>query len=427
MKFPFRLLWCAVAVLGAGCATQPDVPRQPVPPVSTAAARQAPAPLLLISIDAYRADYFDRGLNPTLEMLAKTGVHADSMQPSFPSLTFPNHYTIVTGLRPDHHGIVNNTMYDPALGKFSLGNRKAVSDGRWWAEGTPIWETADAHGLRTATMFWPGSEADIHGHHPDHWKPFDDNVTADQRVDQLLAWLDLPPAQQPGFLTLYFDAVDHAGHKYGPDSPQVDDALRHVDAALARLVQGLKQRHLFERMNIIVLADHGMAAVPLANSVMIDKLIPLDHVRPVSFGIVAGLNPKPGYDFAAIERQLEHPQQHMRCWDKTRIPARLAYGHNPRVPQLVCLADVGWRITTTDYMANHQGHISVGEHGYDNADPRMQALFIAHGPAFREGVRFHAFPNVDVYPLMTHLLGIPPAANDGDYGAVEGMLKPAER
>jgi predicted AlkP superfamily pyrophosphatase or phosphodiesterase len=427
MKFPFRLLWCAVAVLGAGCATQPDVPRQPAPPVSTAVARQAPAPLLLISIDAYRADYFDRGLNPTLEMLAQTGVHADSMQPSFPSLTFPNHYTIVTGLRPDHHGIVNNTMYDPALGKFSLGNRKAVSDGRWWAEGTPIWETADAHGLRTATMFWPGSEADIHGHHPDEWKPFDDNVTADQRVDQLLAWLDLPAAQRPSFLTLYFDAVDHAGHKYGPDSPQVNDALRHVDAALARLVQGLKQRHLFQRMNIIVLADHGMAGVPLANSVVIDKLIPLDHVRAVSFGIVAGFNPKPGHDFAAIERQLEQPQRHMRCWDKTRIPARLAYGHNPRVPQLVCLANVGWRITTTDYMASHQGRISLGEHGYDNADPRMQALFIAHGPAFREGVRFHAFPNVDVYPLMTHLLGIPPAANDGDYGAVEGMLKPAER
>jgi predicted AlkP superfamily pyrophosphatase or phosphodiesterase len=427
MKFPFRLLWCAVAVLGAGCATQPDVPRQPAPPVSTAAARQAPAPLLLISIDAYRADYFGRGLNPTLEMLAQTGVHAESMQPSFPSLTFPNHYTIVTGLRPDHHGIVNNTMFDPVLGKFSLGNRKAVSDGRWWAEGTPIWETADAHGLHTATMFWPGSEADIHGRHPDFWKPFDDNVTADQRVDQVLAWLDLPPARRPSFLTLYFDAVDHAGHRHGPDSRQVDDALRHVDAALARLVQGLKQRHLFERMNIIVLADHGMAGVPLANSVMMDKLIPLDHLRPVSFGIVAGFNPKPGYDFATIERQLEQPQQHMRCWDKTRIPARLAYGHNPRVPQLVCLADVGWRITTTDYMASHQGRVSLGEHGYDNADPRMQALFIAHGPAFREGVRFHAFPNVDVYPLMTHLLGIPAAANDGDYRAVEDMLKPAVR
>ena len=138
MKFPFRLLWCAAALLGAGCATQPHASQQNAATASTAAATQAPAPLLLISIDAYRADYYDRGLSPTLEMLAKTGVHADSMQPSFPSLTFPNHYTIVTGLRPDHNGIVNNTMFDAQLGKFSLGNRKAVADGRWWDEGTSI-------------------------------------------------------------------------------------------------------------------------------------------------------------------------------------------------------------------------------------------------------------------------------------------------
>lgn len=427
MKFPFRLLWCAVAVFGAGCATQSPSPQAVTSATQAGSAAPTPAPLLLISIDAYRADYYDRGLSPTLQMLAKTGVHADSMQPSFPSLTFPNHYTLVTGLRPDNHGIVNNTMFDPVLGKFSLGNREAVSDGRWWDEGTPIWETADAHGVRTATMFWPGSEADIHGHHPDYWKPFDDNVSADQRVDQVLAWLDLPPAQRPGFLTLYFDAVDHAGHKHGPDSPQVDAALRHVDAAMARLVAGLKQRHLLDRINIIVLADHGMASAPEANSVLLDKRVPLDHVRPVSFGIVAGLNPKPGYDFAAIERQLEAPQKHMRCWDKTRIPARFHYGHNARVPQLVCLADVGWRITTSDYAASHKGRVSIGEHGYDNADPSMQALFIAHGPAFRSGVRYHAFPNVDVYPLMTHLLHIPAAANDGSYQAVEGMLKPDRR
>ena len=159
-------------------------------------------------------------------MLAKDGVQAASMQPSFPTLTFPNHYTLVTGLRPDHNGIVDNTMFDPRLGRFSLGNRKAVGDGRWWDEGTPIWVTADQHGLRTATMFWPGSEAEIHGHRPDYWQPFDDSVTADQRVDQVLAWLDLPPDRRPRFLTLYFDAVDHAGHKYGPGSPQEDAALR---------------------------------------------------------------------------------------------------------------------------------------------------------------------------------------------------------
>lgn len=418
MKPLSRLLLVFVVAFGAGCATQPTAPAASV---RTTAAQ--PAPLLLISIDAFRADYIDRGLTPTLAMLAHGGVHADAMQPAFPSLTFPNHYTLVTGLYPDHHGIVNNTMFDPVLGKFSLGNRKAVSDGRWWSEGTPIWEDADAHGLRTATMFWPGSEADIHGRHPDYWLPYDGKVTPDQRVDQVLAWLDLPPAQRPSFLTLYFDEVDHAGHAHGPHSPEVDQALRDTDAALARLVAGLRQRGLFDRMNIIVVADHGMASVPLANSVLIDKLIPLDQVHVVDLGIVAGFDPRPGDDFAAIEHTLEQPQQHMQCWDKTRIPARLHYGSNPRVPQLVCLADVGWRITTADYLAKHQGHISIGEHGYDNADPRMGALFIAHGPAFRVGLRYPEFPNVDVYPLMTHLLGIPAGRNDGDYDQVKGMLK----
>jgi predicted AlkP superfamily pyrophosphatase or phosphodiesterase len=159
MKIVFRLLLCSWVALCVGCAAQRVAP--------VAADTPAPTPLLLISIDAYRHDYIERGFSPTLAMLAKHGVRAASMQPSFPSLTFPNHYTIVTGLRPNHHGIVNNTMFDPRLGRFSLGNRKAVSDGRWWDEGTPIWETADRHGLRTATMFWPGSEADIHGRHPD--------------------------------------------------------------------------------------------------------------------------------------------------------------------------------------------------------------------------------------------------------------------
>ena len=423
MKILWRPLLILVVAFSTGCATQPHADAtfhlQGAPP----------APLLLISIDAYRADYIDRGLSPTLAMLARDGVHAASMQPSFPSLTFPNHYTLVTGLRPDHHGIVNNTMVDPQLGKFSLSNRKAVSDGRWWDEGTPIWETADAHGLRTATMFWPGSEANIQGHHPDEWKPFDGAVSADARVDQILAWLHVPAAQRPTFLTLYFDAVDHAGHEYGPDSPQVNDALRNTDAAMARLVRGLKQDGLFDQMNIIVLADHGMASVPLANSVMIDTLVPINQVQTVSMGVLAGFNPASNTpaassDFAAIERTLEQPQQHMRCWDKTRVPKRLVYGSNPRVPQLLCLADVGWRITTTQYAASHAGHVSIGEHGYDNADPLMQAVFVAHGPGFLNGTKVPAFPNVDVYPLMTHLLQIPAAPNDGDYDAVKGMLKP---
>jgi predicted AlkP superfamily pyrophosphatase or phosphodiesterase len=427
MNILYRLLLGALIALGGGCATLPP----PTMPTANASASRT-TPLLLVSIDGYRYDYLERGLSPTLARLAHDGVRAASLQPSFPSLTFPNHYTIVTGLRPDHHGIVNNTMFDPQLGKFSLGNRQAVSDGRWWAQGTPIWETADRHGLRTATLFWPGSEANIHGRHPDYWLPYDGEVTPDQRVDQVLAWLDLPTEQRPTFLTLYFDAVDHAGHSHGPDTPALNTALRDTDAALTRLVHGLQQRGLFDRINLIVLSDHGMANVPAQNNVMINRLIPLERVRTVSMGVLAGFNPQADTpsahaDFAKVVSTLEQPQPHMQCWDKTRVPARFAYGSNPRVPQLLCVAQVGWRITTSDYLTAHTGQLTRGEHGYDNAAPSMQALFVAHGPAFRAGVRVAAFPNVDVYPLMTHLLGIPAAANDGDYDAVKDMLKPAFR
>jgi len=430
MKFLFRPLLVVLASFILGCAAQ-----QPATTSSgTAQTQTRPTPLLLISIDAYRADYINRGFSPTLAMLAKTGVHAASMQPSFPSLTFPNHYSIVTGLRPDHHGIVNNNMLDPLLGKFSLSNRQAVGDGRWWAEGTPLWETADRHGLHTATMFWPGSEASIHGYRPDYWEPYDGSVTGAQRVDKILAWLDLPTDKRPSFFTLYADAVDHAGHTYGPDSPQLSQALSATDKLLEQLVKGLKQRGLFDKINIIVLADHGMANVPKGNNIVIDQLIPLGKVQTASLGILAGFNPKDDSatakaDFATIEKQLEQPQQHMQCWDKTRIPKRFVYGGNPRVPQLSCLANVGWRLVSNDYLAQRKKPLNLGEHGYDNADPLMQAVFVAHGPAFREGIKVPAFPNVDVYPLMAHLLGLPPQPNDGDgdYEAVKNMLKPAAR
>ncbi|HEX7341735.1 MAG TPA: ectonucleotide pyrophosphatase/phosphodiesterase [Rhodanobacteraceae bacterium] len=399
---------------------------------SASAATPTPAqtgnrpPLLLISIDAYRADYINRGYSPTLAMLAKTGVHAKAMEPSFPSLTFPNHYTLVTGRYPNHTGIVNNTMYDAKLGKFSLGNRKAVQNGLWWDEAAPIWVTADKAGLKTATMFWPGSGAKIRGYRPTYWRPFDDHVDADQRVDQVLQWLSLPAAQRPQFLTLYFDAVDHAGHRYGPDTPQVDHAIKHVDNAIARLVKGLKARHLFEHMNIIVVSDHGMASSPKGQYILMDKLIDLAHVRVVAMGELAGFDPKPSYA-KAVDAKLLAPHPHMTCWRKHAIPKRFHYGSNPRVPAIDCLADVGWQITSSSYLAHRKYPMSLGSHGYDNANPLMRALFIAHGPAFRKGLVVPEFPNVDVYPLMTHLLGIQAQPNDGSFKAVEDMLKPSLR
>lgn len=393
----------------AGCATRPVAPAP------------RPNPVLLVSIDAFRADYIDRGLTPNLAALEREGASAPYMLPSFPSLTFPNHYTLVTGRVPDRNGIVNNTMRDTALGKFTTANRDAVRDGRWWAQAEPIWITAQRHGLRTATLFWPGSEAEIHGAWADHWFAFDDALTSRQRVDKLLSWID-EPGPKPVFDTLYFDAVDHAGHEYGPDSAELDAALREVDDALGYLVAQLRRRGLYETTNLIVLSDHGMADVPRGNIVFADEETDLDALAEVSYGVVATFDAKPGVDSTHAVARLLGPHAHMHCYRKGDLPARLDYGKNPRVPDFVCLADTGWSITSHKVLAERTTPMSRGEHGYDNLDPSMRALFVARGPAFRPGSRIAPFPNVDVYPLLAHLLGLQPLPNDGHLDDVKGAL-----
>lgn len=403
------LTLCLVAL--AGCATRPATPAFP---------RHA---VLLVSIDAFRANYIERGLTPNLVALAREGATTPYMLPSFPSLTFPNHYTLVTGRVPDRNGIVNNTMRDPMLGRFSLSNHAATSDGRWWAQAEPIWVTAQKHGLRTATMFWPGTEAEIHGMRPDHWIPFDDTMTSRQRVEKLLSWID-EPGPKPAFDTLYFDAVDHAGHEFGPDSREVDTALREVDDALGYLVAGLRERGLLDGTDMVVVSDHGMADVPRGNIVFADDETDLDAIDPVSWGVMATFNPKPGVDGTQAVARLLGPHEHMRCYRKDALPERLDYGHNARVPAILCLADTGWAITSHATLAARTSPMSRGEHGYDNLDPAMRALFVARGPDFARGVTIAPFPNVDVYPLLAYLLRIEPQPNDGHLEGVRGALAP---
>ncbi len=392
----------------AGCTTQP--PKAPVY-----------SPLILISFDGYRADYIERGLSPNLAALARTGVHAQALRAAFPTLTFPNHYTIVTGLYPDHHGIVNNRMIDPASGKhFVYNDRKTTDDPSWWG-GEPLWVSVERQGMHAATMFWPGSDVAIDNVHPEHWLPFDGKMSPDARVDQALAWLDLPPAQRPDFLTLYFEQVDHAMHEHGPDSKEVDAALREVDAALGRLVDGLRQRGSFDAANLVLVSDHGATASGPDKVVMIDDIVNVADIDVINTGVLAGFVPKAGHE-AQVEHAVLQPHDHVRCWRKSEVPARLHYGTNARIPPLLCLADDGWLIFTREFMNRPNRHISVGEHGYDNDDPQMRALFVAHGPAFKRGLVVPEFDNVDIYPLLAHVLHIKPQPNDGNYAEVAPML-----
>lgn len=395
-----------------GCATAfPEPKRPPAQPLT-----------ILISIDGFRPDYMTPDAAPTLTRLAQTGVVATKgMRPSFPSITFPNHYSLVTGLRPDHHGIVSNTMEDPAISEtpFTLGNRAAVTDRRWWDEAEPLWVTAEKAGLRTATMFWPGSEAAIGGVRPSQWAEFDQSLPSATRVKTLLGWLK-DPAMRPGFATLYFDIVDTAGHRFGPDSDETRASVREVDAAIGELLAGLKDLGLENRVNLVVVADHGMAAVPAGNTIVADLADP-GAARLVYGGATAGFALLPGQE-ARGEAALLRSHDNMTCWRKRDIPARLAFGKNPRVPAIICMARVGWYITNAESAAKRRPDTrTTGAHGYDNAAPEMAALFVAKGPSIREGATAPDMDNVDVYPLLAALLDIPAKKSDGRLP--KGVLK----
>lgn len=403
------------ALTVAACASRPPAATAPV-------AAAIPAAVLLVSIDGFRADYLDLGITPNLARIAREGVRAQWMNPSYPSLTFPNHYTIVTGLRPDHHGIIHNTMDDAALGTFKLTDRAAVSTTQWWG-GVPIWVGAGNAGLPSATMFWPGSEARIGGRRPGRWRPFDESVSSAARVDTVLGWLAEPPATRPRVTTLYLDVLDTAGHDHGPDSPEAHAAIREADAAIGRLLDGLHAHALLEAVNLVIVSDHGMATVPPGHVVTAEDMVdPADAVA-VTTGQSVGFVPMPGRTSAA-ERRLLGAHAHYDCWRKRELPARWHYGRNARVPPIVCQMHEGWDALSGERAAKRPLDATRGSHGFDPALTSMRALFLARGPAFRHGAVLPAFDNVDVYPLLARLVGIAAAPGDGDITPLLPALQP---
>jgi ectonucleotide pyrophosphatase/phosphodiesterase family member 5 len=379
-------------------------------------------PLILISIDGFRADYLDRGISPTLSALAADGVRAARMIPSYPSVTFPNHTTLVTGLYPDHNGIVNNAFIDPAMrGPFSMASHEEG----WWGESTPIWISAERAGIHTGVMFWPGVSVPHQGTRPGLFHDFDHQITPDARVDTVLGWMDLPADQRPGLALLYFEHVDGAGHAFGPDSPEVNRQIATIDAAVGRLVAGLKARGI--AANLVIVSDHGMATVAPDHLRLLDDLIDLTAVKVRFGGTIVGVD-IPATPAAEAQRaKLLSPHAHLQCWNKADVPADLHYGKNPRVPDVVCEVETGWLVISREEydrgVAAHHGP-ERGAHGYDNHDPAMGALFIAQGPAFRSGLVVPPFPNVDVYPVMARVLGITPLPNDGHPQDLAGIFKP---
>lgn len=378
--------------------------------------------VVLISFDGFRWDYMEKTDTPNLHRLAKDGVRAQRMIPSFPSKTFPNHYTIVTGLYPENHGIVSNRMWDPSLKKSfvykdSINNNESI----WWG-GEPIWATAVKQGQISATFFWPGSEAVIGGVRPSYFVPYEGKVPDSSRVDQVLQWLDMPVEKRPTLITLYFSLTDDMGHKYGPESKDILPAIREMDAMIGRLADGLTLRGLFSKVDIIALADHGFASVSSDSIIFLDDFIDMNSVQAIMESPVVGLRSKDGNNRILFDR-LSGAHARMHAYTMENMPARFHYTRNERISPVVLVADEGWMITTRSFFAKYKNYEFGGTHGYDNELVSMGALFVAHGPSFKKGFVAEPFQNIHVYELMAHILRLKPAPNDGSFETVKNMLK----
>ncbi len=389
-----------------------------VVPVAPHAASDPPI-LVLLSFDGWRWDYINRQPATNLKALAARGVRARAMIPSFPVLTFPNHYTIITGLYPEHHGIVGNNMRDPEMPDTFTMSADTSRDTRWWG-GEPLWVTAIRQGRRAATMFWPGSEAVIGGVRPTYWKPYDEKYPTPGRVTQALAWLALPAAERPSFVSLYFEEVDTAGHDFGPDSPELALAVRHLDDALGQLVQGVHRLGLDDRTSIVVVSDHGMTPVSYARVVYLDAFIDMSSVDVLESGSNLQLNPRDG-DVEGLYRRLHGKHPRLAIYKRQDVPARLHFRDNARIPSIVGVPDQGWTVTTGERLKESELH--VGAHGYEPASADMGALFVAAGPPLRQGLIVAPFENVHVYDLLCRLLNITPARNDGDAIVTRGFMR----
>jgi predicted AlkP superfamily pyrophosphatase or phosphodiesterase len=385
----------------------------------------SPPTLIVVSFDGWRWDYHSRAPAPNLRRLMARGVRAESLIPSFPSKTFPNHYTIVTGLYPGHHGIVANTMKDPATGRFfTTSNTREVRDPMWWG-GEPIWVTAAHANQSAATMFWPGSEAPIGGVLPRYWTPYDGNYPAEARVDRVLQWLDLPAADRPRLLAVYFEDADRAGHEEGPDSRAVREAVMRGDGYIGRLLRGLERRGLTETVNVVVLSDHGMAAVNNVRVIVVDDYVSLDDIEIVDINPTLAVIPKPGKE-ESVFRALEKAHPRLKVYRRETTPERWHYRDNPRIPSIVAVADEGWQVlrrsTVNELRARRIG-TAAGQHGYEPQIMSMRGIFVAAGPAFKRGVTVSPFENVNIYNALARVLRVTPAPNDGEEDVANMLLR----
>lgn len=370
--------------------------------------------VIVVSMDGFRHDYPDIYWTPSLDKMEREGVSTD-MIPSYPSSTFPNHYAIATGLVPDHNGLVNNTFWDEEIHKMYSISGTAKQDPRFYL-GEPVWNTAQRQGVLAGVNYWVSSDFAVNGSHPRYYRKYEGElISYEARVDSTIALMQLPKKDRPRLLMIYFDEPDHTGHEYGPLDLRTGDQVTRVDAIIGRLREGLKKARLDKKTDLIVLADHGMAEVSPLKVVNPYDYIKEEWVGRIIWGIPTTIESKDAACRDSIIAGLQ-AMPHARAWKKESIPAKLSYGTNPRIGDIVIDPDLGWQIS-------NRIRTGRGAHGFDPANSDMHTVFRAVGPDFKKGFKASKFRNVSIYPLVCKLLGIEPAPNDGDIREVLPMLR----
>ncbi|KLU83362.1 ectonucleotide pyrophosphatase/phosphodiesterase 1 [Magnaporthiopsis poae ATCC 64411] len=401
--------------------------------VSNGTALFAPT-TILISLDGFRADFLNRGLTPRMNAFIKEGVSPLYMRPSFPSVTFPNHYTLATGLYPESHGVVGNTFWDPELkAEFWYTDPDRSLDPKWWG-GEPIWVTAEKAGVRSAVHMWPGSEAHILGVEPSFLDKFNGDEKLPKKVDRIFEFLDMPGMEvegakpekmRPQLIAAYIPNVDSDGHTYGPNSTEIRKTIKEVDDMLDQMFQGLEKRNLTGIVNVVVVSDHGMATTDAARLIQLDDIVDLSKVEHVDGWPLVGLRPRDPADLKSLHEELlwktrgnPNVEVYLRDVD---MPERYHFSRNPRIAPLWVVPKTGWNVVKRkefdlkEAVAKNLVYHPRGLHGYDHEHPLMRAIFVARGPAFPHppNSRVEPFQNIEVYNIICDSVGLTPVPNNG--------------
>jgi len=379
--------------------------------------------VLLVSFDGFRWDYLNRNITPNLDVEIQNGVRASSLRPVFPSKTFPNHLSIITGMYAEHHGIIFNKFEDIETKEtYRLGDTSVVRNPDWY-KGEAFWTTAEKNDITTASFFWPGSEVNDCSKRPTYYKKYEHNLPYRKRIDGVVNWLQLPYEKRPHFITLYFHDTDSFGHEFGPNSPEITQSIKRLDTLVGYLNAQLSEIGMKDSLNIIFVSDHGMTEIDTSRTINVENILSNLDYKLGGASTLAMIEPSKD-DYDSIYARLNKNQNHFKLYSKEKMPTYFHFSNNENIYSILLVAELGWSIVNDKQFAQMSEHSNKGDHGFDNNNIAMHGIFIAEGPQFKNGYTTGTIWNIDIYPLLCKIFNIAPNPNvDGSLERIEFLLK----